>query len=417
MPTSTFRVLLWILLPVVPGVCQVSQAADPLDWGPYRVGVRTEVFVDETRNCAITDAPRTLVTEIWYPTTNAAEEYPVNRFADFWGRPAGVAVGHLAMAGFGGSFQKINENFRNVAHRAAPLHDGRFPLLIFSHGNGGLRHQNTFQAEYLASHGYIVAAPDHTGNAAVTVLPDRIVPYNKDTRKAEEQADDRPHDISFLISHLTKLAASTDHWLANRLTPKEIGVFGHSFGGYTSCRAIELDDRIKAIIPMTLAFTVFPDDKEEEANEDGVAGEKENGNEDNKDDGAQENFDVGEICTIPLMVILGDVDRTVDERGNKRSTQYFEQATGARYLLNFKDAGHFTFTEMPQLNPDWGDGVGVERDKEGNVTFTFSDAAEDQRITNVYSIAFFDAFLKHDQNAQAFLNKDHFPEELVYRRN
>ena len=104
------------------------------------------------------------------------------------------------------------------------------------------------------------------------------------------------------------------------------------------------------------------------------------------------------------------------EAGNTRSVLYFEQATGPKYLLNFKDAGHFTFTEMPQINPDFGDGVGVEKDKQGKVKFTFSDAIEDQRITNVYSVAFFDAFLKRDHDAQAFLDKDHFPEQLAYRR-
>jgi len=372
-----------------------SQAGDPRQWGPYKVGVRTEVFVDESRECSVTKKPRTLVTEIWYPATDDADKQPLNRFADFWGRPEGVAAGHLAMMAFGGSFQKINDNFKNVARRGAVLREGQFPLLIFSHGNGGLRHQNTFQAEYLASHGYIVAAADHTGNATVTVLPDRIVPYNGETRKAKEQKDDRPNDVSFLISHLTDLSSSSNHWLSESLLPREIGVFGHSFGGYTTCRSLELDHRIRAAIPITLAFTKIPQEI------------------DRKDDGPT---DVGEKCSVPLLVILGNVDRTVGEEGNRRSILYFEQATGPKYLLNFKDAGHFTFTEMTQLNAEFGDGIGVEKDKQGNVTFTFSDALEDQRITNVYSVAFFDTFLKHDKDAQAFLDQDHFPEELVYRR-
>ncbi len=233
----------------------------------------------------------------------------------------------------------------------------------------------------------MVAAPDHTGNAAVTVLPDRILPYDKATRKTERR-DDRPLDVSYLITHLRELSASDDHWLSGRLAADQTGVFGHSFGGFTSCRATELDDRIQAIIPMTLAGTIV----------------------------FAEGDDVGEECPVPLMVILGDKDRTVGERGNERSVRYFEQATGPKYLLNFRDAGHYTFTEMPQINPDWGDGVGVERDGDGNVTLTFSDTAEDQRITNAYSVAFFDAFLKQDADAQKFLDQDHFPDELTYRR-
>jgi len=325
-----------------------------------------------------------------------------------------VAAGHLAMMAFGGSFQKINANFKNVARRKAPPAEGEFPLLVFSHGNGGLRHQNTFQAEYLASHGYVVAAADHTGNATVTVLPNRIVPYNTTTRKAKERKDDRPLDVSFLISHLTKLTSTDDHWLSHRLQSDEIGVFGHSFGGYTTCRAIELDDRIKAAIPMTLAFTKIPEKEEDDKSE----------SEDQKDADAEPKKlspadlgDVGDVCSVPLLVILGDLDRTVGEEGNMRSVKYFEQATGPKCLLNFRNAGHFTFTEMNQMNTEFGDGVGSERDDEGNVTFTFSDAVEDQRITNVYSVAFFDTFLKHHKDAQKFLDKNHFPDELVYHRN
>ncbi len=385
----------------------VSQAGDPLKWGPYKVGVRTEVFVDESRECFVTKKPRTLVTEIWYPATDDADEQPLNRFADFWGRPDGIGAGHLAMMAFGGSFPEINKNFKNVARRGASLREGQYPLLIFSHGNGGLRHQNTFQAEYLASHGYIVAAADHTGNATVTVLPDRIVPYNGETRKAEEMKDDRPLDVSYLMTHLTELASS-EHWLSGSLVPQEIGVFGHSFGGYTTCRVTELDDRVKAIIPMTLAITIIPKKEDKDAAEE---------EDESKPLTMADLGEVGDRCPVPMLLILGDTDRTVNDKGNMHSVKYYEQATGPKYLLNFKDAGHFTFTEMPQLNPEFGDGIGVEKDKEGNVTFTFSDPIEDQRITNVYSVAFFDTFLKHDKDAQTFLEKDHFPEELVYRRN
>ena len=360
------------------------EGADPGKPGPYSVGVRTEVFVDEKRECAITGKPRTLVTEIWYPVAEQSDEQPLNKFSDFWGRPEGIAAGRLVIGRFGGDFDKVETTFKNVARRNARIRDGAFPLLVFSHGNGGFRHQNTFQAEYLASHGYIVAAADHTGNAAVTVLPDQIVPYTSDTRQ-NERSDDRPHDVSFLISRLSQLNHSEDHWLHGHVADGQCGAFGHSFGGFTVCRAAELDSRIKAILPMTLTDAVRDDDE-------------------------------GNACKIPLLLVLGDTDRTVGDAGNARSMAYFEQAARPKYLLNFKKAGHYTFTEMPQINPQWGDGVGVEKGKEGQPDFQFSDAVEDQRITNEYSAAFFDTFLKNSATAKAFLDRGLDSDELDYQR-
>jgi predicted dienelactone hydrolase len=365
-------------------VARNAAAADPTKPGPYRVGVRTEVFVDADRTCAITQKPRTLVTEIWYPATDNADDFPQNQFNDFFGREEGRLMASAAMLRFGAQFDKLNDTFKNIARRNAPARDGKFPLLVFSHGNGGFRHQNTFQAEYLASHGYIVAAPDHTGNAALTILPDQIIIYNSLTRSPERR-DDRPHDLSFLLTHLARLAAEEGHWLHGRLAPDQVGAFGHSFGGFTVCRAVELDARIKAILPMTLAGTLA------------------------------ESADA-KPCPVPLLVILGDKDRTVKEIGNERSIAYFERAAGPKYLLNFKDAGHFTFTEMTQINPNFGDGIGVEKDDEGNVKLKFSDAREDQRITNEYSVAFFDAFLRNDASARKFIDTNHAPEELAYRK-
>lgn len=360
------------------------KAADPREPGAYAVGVRTEIFVDEGRICAVTGKPRTLVTEIWYPVVKNSEPTKTNKFSDFWAMPGGQLMGKLVIGKFGGDFDQLDQNFKNVAMRDAVIDEGTFPLLIFSHGNGGLRHQNTFQAEYLASHGYVVAAADHTGNAAATILPDQVVPYSIETRKLERY-DDRAHDVSFLISHLGELADEKEHWLFGRLDVEQLGAFGHSFGGFSVCRAAELDSRIKAILPMTLAGTALKGTE-------------------------------SPACKVPMLVILANADRTVEEAGNELSTAYFEAATGPKFLLNFKDAGHYTFTEMLQINPDWGDGIGTEKDDDGNVTFTYSDAHKAQQITNEYSVAFFDAFLRHDAVAEAFLKTNHFPDELEYRR-
>lgn len=392
----SFFCMIWLRLTIAV----TATAADPLQPGPFPVGVKTFVFVDSDRTCPLTNKDRTLITEIWYPAAESAIDLPVNRFEQFWRNPTGIALGKVAIGMFGGDFNKVNENFKNVAHRDADMAPGQFPLLIFSHGNGGFRHQNTFQTEYLASHGYIVAACDHTGNAAVTVLPEQPLVYNKQTIRDVERWDDRPQDVSYLISHLQSLSQQPDQWLTGKLVPNEIGVFGHSFGGFTACRAAELDDRIKAILPMTLAGTLS-DLKASELKE--------------QDAEKLQQLDIKNAnCRIPLMVILGDHDRTVDDKGNQRSIGYYRRATGPKYLLNFKNAGHYTFTEVLQVNPNFGDGIGSEEAEDGNPAFQFSDAAVDQQITNQYSTAFFDAYLKQDAQALKFLKTNHYPDEFVF---
>ena len=45
--------------------------------------------------------------------------------------------------------------------RGLTVAQGRFPLVVFSHGYGGLRTQSSFLTAHLASWGFVVAAPDH----------------------------------------------------------------------------------------------------------------------------------------------------------------------------------------------------------------------------------------------------------------
>ena len=65
---------------------------------------------------------------------------------------------------------------------AAPLLNNNFPILIFSHGHGGLRTQNTNQVEELVSHGYIVIAMDHTYDAGFVEFFDGKIAYSLTAR-------------------------------------------------------------------------------------------------------------------------------------------------------------------------------------------------------------------------------------------
>jgi hypothetical protein len=85
---------------------------------------------------------------------------------------------------------------------AAPA-KGKFPILIYSHGHQSLKIANTFQAEELASYGYIVVAPDHTYDAAITVLANERVVYSKSRLPGNNQRPSEEDMIARVKKQLT----------------------------------------------------------------------------------------------------------------------------------------------------------------------------------------------------------------------
>ena len=75
-----------------------------------------------------------------------------------------------------------------------PLLGQKFPILIFSHGHGGLRTQNTNQVEELVSHGYIVIAVDHTFDAGFVEFPNGEVFYSLTSRPNDDPIVETPED-------------------------------------------------------------------------------------------------------------------------------------------------------------------------------------------------------------------------------
>ena len=106
------------------------------------------------------DGARTLGAE--RPPTRVSTPTPVGRITlERDGRT--IDVWYPARGEAAGSYEPLPEVDAPAPGLAEPL-DGRYPLVVFSHGSGGVRFQSYFLAEWLASHGYLVAAPDHAGD-------------------------------------------------------------------------------------------------------------------------------------------------------------------------------------------------------------------------------------------------------------
>jgi predicted dienelactone hydrolase len=156
----------------------------------------------------------------------AAADDPVGvRQISAWSRERGAALDVTVWypAAPGGSPVTLGESpffVGTPALRDAPLADGRFPVILLSHGAGigGNAAALSWIATPLAEHGYIVAAPNHPGNSG----PDRSA---RETMKLWL----RPADLS---ASLDALGASG--LFAPHLEPGKVGVLGLSAGGSTA---------------------------------------------------------------------------------------------------------------------------------------------------------------------------------------
>ncbi len=155
---------------------------------PLKVGFQELVFEDTSRS--FDETPRKLEVAIWYPTDQTDRQESINR--GFW-------------------------KIQNVI-RDAPITGERLPLIIFSHGYGGSQWSNSWFAEQLVPHGYIVAIVRHYGNSAKNMIPELSV-----------RAWNRPTDVSFVLDQLLQ-----DPYWGQHIDQNKIGAAGFSQGGMTS---------------------------------------------------------------------------------------------------------------------------------------------------------------------------------------
>jgi len=152
----------------------------------------------------------------------------------------------------GSHFSRVPTSSREDAPAAA----GRFPVLVFSHGNVSTRVQNTSLMEDLASHGFVCAAMDHPHDAAVVAYPDGSaadfeweLPSPLDAPGVlafrAAQVALRAGDVSAVLDWL---AAESSGPLAGLADVSRAAVAGHSFGGAAAARAAQTEPRLRAAV-------------------------------------------------------------------------------------------------------------------------------------------------------------------------
>ncbi|MEM9102226.1 MAG: alpha/beta fold hydrolase [Pseudomonadota bacterium] len=318
---------------------------DPAERGPYSIGRTTLIFVDEQRE------DRSLAVDVWYPIADTTAQVP-------------------------SQYDLIFDSFASEkAVDSTRIFPKEFPLIIFSHGNNSIRFQSIFLSEHLATHGFIVAAPDHAGNT----LPDFLNPS-----PPAFTAEDRPLDVSFVIDQLLASNQDSNNIFFRRIQSKKIAVMGHSFGGFTALalaanyKTNAIDERISAILPLAPArIDLTPE----------------------------------ELASIRVpTLILGatsDVTTPVDSNANV----IFEGLNHIpRWLINIQEAGHNSFTNVclffdileDEPIPEFIRDILIDQASEA-CSASLISLEQAQEITAFYATAFFKVFLQKKLSYLSFL--------------
>ena len=110
------------------------------------------------------------------------------------------------------------------------------PIVLFSHGLGGSRENNTYLGKHWAAAGYVCVFVQHAGSDQEVwksaQLRDRMAVLKQ--AASAKSAIDRTQDVSFVIDQLEKWNQENDHPLRGKLDLEHIGMSGHSFGAVTT---------------------------------------------------------------------------------------------------------------------------------------------------------------------------------------
>jgi predicted dienelactone hydrolase len=345
-PARLLVLLFLALFLSAPALAGNGPISEPDALGPWAVGRTTFAVVDPDRD------DRTLLVDAWYPVDPD----------DAAGPPS---VYDLIFTGI----------VSDVAFDEPPVSaEGPFPLVVFSHGNNGIRFQSYFLTEHLASHGMIVVAPDHSGNTAWDLLFPGT-PF---------ETSDRPLDVSLLITRMLERSIDVADPFFGGVDPSRIGVAGHSFGGFTTLamatgfQDIPPDPRVAAIMPISPASSSFSDE------------------------------DLAEI-TAPMLVLGGTSDVTTPV--DPQSVRPFAFASSRpRYRVDVEKAGHGSFTNICDI-ADALLGAGIPPFLVELVLGNYKEGCapelipieEAHRISNLYALAFFSRDLVGDPRYKRYL--------------
>ena len=122
-----------------------------------------------------------------------------------------------------------NRKFYVLAYQPTQWREGKTPVIIFSHGLGSNPEDFAKKAKHLASYGFVVVLPQHPGSDSIYAKEFKEG-YNRGVSELNEFIN-RPLDITYTLDELERRNQSE---FEGRLDLENVGIYGHSYGGYTA---------------------------------------------------------------------------------------------------------------------------------------------------------------------------------------
>jgi dienelactone hydrolase len=236
--------------------------AAPLLWGDlkpgqFAVGFKTLYLRDKSRPWLLghagskADPGRPIRISIWYPSASASSGVPM-RYGDYFHYDGPADFRALNAKLEANDRQSYLDDFNAVtprgqellaklvatpvaAHHNARAVQGRFPVVLYAGGEGSRADANVPLAEFLASHGYVVA----------TVPP--LGPSEDDLNQESTPKDValRVSDFEFALGTLRKLSF---------IDGSRVAIAGHSVGGDVALDMAMRHSNIRAVIGLDGSF-------------------------------------------------------------------------------------------------------------------------------------------------------------------
>ncbi len=254
-----------------------------------------------------------------------------------------------------------------------PKENQSAPVLLFSHGLGGSREGSEFLGKHWAARGYVAVFLQHPGSDTSVWKDKPIADRMAAMREAAGVANFllRVKDVPVVLDQLERWNKADGHALSGRMDLARTGMAGHSFGAVTTQAvsgqnfpvgaASYADARIKAALVLSPSAPRSGDSKTA----------------------------FGEV-RLPWMLMTGTKDTAPvgNATVESRLAVFPALPSGGKYELVLNNAEHSVFTDRA-----------LPGDKEQR-------NPNHHRVILALSTAFWDAYLRNDADAKAWLDGD-----------